>query len=152
MLTRTLMYHTKDSIPVEDLAQECWYTIIKRLDEVDLKISFDAWALTIVRRKAIDWIREQQRSRRYSKKIKKEFNSKAKERNRDKQEEKLAQIDMGIQQLSPTQRIVLTMFYRENLSLQEISTVLDISEGTVKSRLFYARENLKKILNQQTEN
>jgi RNA polymerase sigma factor (sigma-70 family) len=56
-----------------------------------------------------------------------------------------------IQQLSPTQRIVLEMFYLENMKLHEISKVLDVPAGTIKSRLFHARENLKKIMTSQEE-
>lgn len=58
----------------------------------------------------------------------------------------LNKIHIGIQQLSPVQQIVLRMFYLENLSLLEICSLLNVSEGTVKSRLFHARENLKKII------
>jgi RNA polymerase sigma-70 factor (ECF subfamily) len=48
--------------------------------------------------------------------------------------------------LSDAQRIVLELFYVENLSIKEISSVLGISAGTVKSRLFSAREYLKKTI------
>jgi len=65
----------------------------------------------------------------------------------DDDDEKLDEIRVGIQQLPMSQRIVLSMFYMENLSLAEISSVLDVSKGTVKSRLFYAREKLKTIIN-----
>ncbi|MGF1670650.1 MAG: RNA polymerase sigma factor [Balneolaceae bacterium] len=42
--------------------------------------------------------------------------------------------------------MVLSMFYLENLSVKEIGSVLELSTGTVKSRLFHARENLKNII------
>ncbi|WP_452599421.1 RNA polymerase sigma factor [Pontimicrobium sp. MEBiC01747] len=38
------------------------------------------------------------------------------------------------------------MFYVQDYSLKEISNVLDVSVGTIKSRLFHARERLKLIL------
>ena len=38
------------------------------------------------------------------------------------------------------------MLYLENLSIAEISEVLGIPEGTVKSRLHKARTDLKKVL------
>ncbi len=143
MLVRTIYYYTRDKSPVDDLAQECWYVIIKKLAELKLKISFEAWALTIARRKAIDWIRTQQRSRKQAKVMKAEAKSEVQSKKADYKEDKLEKIRIGIQQLPPSQRIVLNMFYLENLSLSEISKVLDISKGTVKSRLFYAREELK---------
>jgi RNA polymerase sigma factor (sigma-70 family) len=146
VMIRTIYYHTSNRDAVEDISQDCWYDIIARLKELKLKISFNAWALTIVRRKCIDWIRDQQRERKQAQLLNLEVEADAAEQ---KTGVRLEQIQIGIQQLLPTQRIVLTMFYLENLSLEEISDVLDISKGTVKSRLFYARENLKKILIKQ---
>ena len=46
-LKRIIQYHTKARQPVEDIAQECWHDIIQKLDELELKISFNAWAFTI---------------------------------------------------------------------------------------------------------
>lgn len=148
-LVRTIYYYTKDQDSVDDLAQECWYAIIEKLEELKLKISFEAWALTIARRKAIDWIRAQQRSRKHVEAMKAEVNSEIQNNKEYDKEDRLEMIRMGIQQLSQAQKIVLNMFYLENLSLSEISKVLEISKGTVKSRLFYAREELKNSINQK---
>ncbi|MFD2533218.1 RNA polymerase sigma factor [Gracilimonas halophila] len=148
MLVRTIYYYTNDQASVDDLAQEYWYAIIEKLAELKLKISFEAWALTIARRKAIDWIRAQQRARKQAEALKVEADSELQSSDEDNKDD-LEKIRIGIQQLSPTQQIVLTMFYLENLSLSEISKVLGISKGTVKSRLFYAREELKNSINQK---
>lgn len=51
-----------------------------------------------------------------------------------------------IKTLPETQQIVIRLFYMQDYSLKEISAILNISEGTVKSRLFHAREKLKQIL------
>ncbi|MDH5605114.1 MAG: RNA polymerase sigma factor [Cyclobacteriaceae bacterium] len=48
--------------------------------------------------------------------------------------------------LSAEQREVLVMKEYEGLKFREIAEVLDISENTVKSRLYYALSNMKKIL------
>ncbi|KAF6580612.1 MULTISPECIES: sigma-70 family RNA polymerase sigma factor [Paenibacillus] len=39
----------------------------------------------------------------------------------------------------------VTLFYIEDLSVKDISKVLNVSEGTVKSRLFRARQQLSKL-------
>jgi RNA polymerase sigma-70 factor (ECF subfamily) len=104
------------------------------------------WALAIARHKAIDWIREQQQSREHGHQIRAQAESKIHDK-KDDTGNRMELVQKGIQQLSSAQRIVLTMFYLENLSIKEISKVLDITEGTVKSRLFYAREKLKDIIN-----
>lgn len=146
-LVKTIYYYTKNYEPVDDLAQECWYSIIKNLEKLKLEISFEAWALTIARRKAVNWIRLQQRLRKQAKLIKDETQTEVQCNKADNKDDKLEKTRIGIQQLPTSQKIVLNMFYTENLSLSEISKVLKISEGTVKSRLFYAREKLKKTIN-----
>ena len=62
------------------------------------------------------------------------------------QGERKALVQEGLGQLNPNQKLILSLYYMEDLSIQEISEVLSIPEGSVKSRLFYARENLKKLL------
>ncbi len=44
---------------------------------------------------------------------------------------------------------VITLFYYEDMSIKEISKVLKISEGTVKSRLSRAKVKLKEILDRE---
>ncbi|MTI86436.1 MAG: RNA polymerase sigma factor [Balneolaceae bacterium] len=146
-LSRTICYYTKSGVPVDDLAQDCWLSIIKQLPDLKLKINFEVWALGIAHHKAVDWIRKQQRSRNQSQAIETQthIENTAEARPIDR-EEKLERLQVGIRKLPPSQQVILNMFYLENLSLKEISKVLDIAEGTVKSRLFYARENLKKII------
>lgn len=45
--------------------------------------------------------------------------------------------------LSEEQRICITMFYADDLSVKEIAESLNVSENTVKSRLNYGRKNIK---------
>ncbi len=58
----------------------------------------------------------------------------------------LVGLHAAIRSLSKNQQIVLRLFYTQEYSLMEISEILDISIGTVKSRLFHSREKLKTIL------
>ena len=48
--------------------------------------------------------------------------------------------------LSQEQKLVTVLYYYDDYSVKEISKILDISEGTVKSRLSKAREILKEKL------
>jgi len=48
--------------------------------------------------------------------------------------------------LPPGHRVVIILHYLEGLSLKEIAYVIDVPEGTVKSRLHYARESLRKTI------
>ncbi len=148
-LQKQIYAQTRDKESLDDLVQESWYAIISGLKEVQIRISFEVWALSIARRKAIDWIRQQQRVRKKTQEIYIEEKEKVlpSETELDVILERKARLRIAIDELPQTQRIVLTMFYLENYSVQEISEVLRISSGTVKSRLFNAREHLKEILN-----
>ncbi len=48
-----------------------------------------------------------------------------------------------IDKLSEEQRAVVMMFYFEELSIKQIAEIQGVSEGTVKSRLNYARKGIK---------
>ena len=51
--------------------------------------------------------------------------------------------------LSEEQKLVIILFYYDDYSLKDISKILDIPEGTVKSRLSKAREILKEKLEKE---
>lgn len=49
-------------------------------------------------------------------------------------------------QLAPSQRSVLLLHFIEDFSLEEIAAITGIPVGTVKSRLFYAKQALRKLI------
>ncbi|PID45976.1 MAG: RNA polymerase subunit sigma-24 [Proteobacteria bacterium] len=49
-------------------------------------------------------------------------------------------------QLSDKHREVIELVYFKELSVRQVATALGISEGTVKTRMFYARNHLKLII------
>ncbi|MDO5399677.1 MAG: sigma-70 family RNA polymerase sigma factor [Eubacteriales bacterium] len=57
-----------------------------------------------------------------------------------------------IEALPEDQRLCVTLFYRDELSVGEIAQALEVSEGTVKSRLNYARQKVKaKVKNMEKQ-
>jgi len=57
-----------------------------------------------------------------------------------------AAVREALDRLAPEMRAVLTLRYEEELSTPEIAEVLDVPEGTVRSRLYYARLELAELL------
>lgn len=57
----------------------------------------------------------------------------------------------GISTLSAPHRLVLLLHYYEELSYDEIATFLEVSKGTVMSRLHRARQALKEVMEQMDE-
>jgi RNA polymerase sigma-70 factor (ECF subfamily) len=52
----------------------------------------------------------------------------------------------AVETLSPKLRAIIALRYLEGLSYDEIAEVLEVSIGTVKSRLFLAHETLRPVL------
>lgn len=55
-------------------------------------------------------------------------------------------LQKAVAELPLPQRVVVVLYYLNDLSLQEIGEILEIPVGTVKSRLHYGRVALKKEL------
>ncbi len=54
-----------------------------------------------------------------------------------------------LDQLSPPHRAVLLLHFLEDFSLEEIATITGAGLGTVKSRIHYAKQALRKLLEEQ---
>lgn len=67
-----------------------------------------------------------------------------------KDERDRAMID-AIHKLEHRQRTVIILYYYNGLSTKEIAKVTESMEGTVKSRLFTARKNLRSLLTNEME-
>ena len=52
----------------------------------------------------------------------------------------------GINSLSPKLKEVISLFYLSGLLIEDMGEVLGVSTGTVKSRMFRAREELKRYI------
>ena len=57
-------------------------------------------------------------------------------------------LNAAMQKLSHEHRIVVTMFDIQGMPHAEISKILGVSEGTVRSRLFYAHRQLQNFLHE----
>ncbi len=57
-----------------------------------------------------------------------------------------AEVGRALKALEPPKREALVLVHLEGLSLAEAAAVLGVPEGTVKSRLFHAREELRRAL------
>ena len=66
-------------------------------------------------------------------------------------EEERARLTFELSLFSRIQRECVVLYYLQNKSVKEISLILGIPEGTVKTRLFDARKNLKKGMEQPME-
>jgi RNA polymerase sigma-70 factor (ECF subfamily) len=64
-------------------------------------------------------------------------------------QELVERVEAAMERLSPAHREILTLRNVRDLSYEEIAALLDLSLGTVKSRIARAREALKQVLSEQ---
>ena len=57
----------------------------------------------------------------------------------------------AIGRLSEKHRLVIVLYYYNEMSVQEIAKITGCLPGTVKSRLHFARKQLKKLLSDTEE-
>ena len=132
-----------------DIVQETWIAAIRGLKKLDDPSRFPAWIYSIAHRKCIDDIRVKQRHRRLLESVGQEA-AIASAGNHDRPHpDDLSDLTMAITRLNQEQREVVHLFYGEDLSIDEIAAVLTVPAGTVKSRLFHARESLKNYLGER---
>jgi RNA polymerase sigma factor (sigma-70 family) len=129
-----------------DIVQETWIAAIRGMKKLDDSSRFPAWIYSIAHRKCIDDIRFKQRQRRLIESAGHEALAGAAASQDGPSPDDQSDLAMAISRLNREQREVVHLFYGEDLSIEEIAAVLMVPAGTVKSRLFHARESLKNYL------
>ena len=132
-----------------DVAQESWLAMVRAIGGLDDPSRFRPWAYRIVARKASDWIRRQQRDRRVMAGNNDPANVPHPEK--QKEDQRVGSLQQAIRQLPQEHRSLLSMFYTEQMPLNEIAEVLGIPLGTVKSRLYGIRQELKATIERLEE-
>jgi len=130
----------RDREMAKDIAQDCWVIITSRLDSLQDRDKFKSWALRIVYSKAID---EYKRSAMQDSQQQHLQLSPANTSESTDKTALQAMLSKAIEHLPAEKQQVIKLFYLQGYTVREISRYLDIPAGTVKSRLFTAREELK---------
>jgi RNA polymerase sigma-70 factor (ECF subfamily) len=125
-----------------DITQESWLSIIKGLRKLHDPACFKAWAYRITTNKSIDWIKKNKTVKQIG--IEDIEEQQTSQKNDIGISELLEKLDIG-------KKVVLSLYYFEQLSVSEISVALKIPKGTVKSRLHSARKELKELYQKQSE-
>jgi RNA polymerase sigma-70 factor (ECF subfamily) len=58
-------------------------------------------------------------------------------------------VHRGLERLSIPQREVLTLFFLEDFPIEEIALILEVPQGTVKSRLHHAKNALRSLIEKE---
>ncbi|MEM9142097.1 MAG: sigma-70 family RNA polymerase sigma factor [Bacteroidota bacterium] len=138
--------YTRDMEASKDIVQDCWRIILKKQNGLKNPNAFSSWALRIVTRKTLDYLNRRRRDRQHLEALQKEAVVSQDQEGPATETELLRK---AIWRLPPNQQRVLRLFYVQGYALREVSDILGVSVGTVKSRLFHAREKLKVVLKKE---
>jgi RNA polymerase sigma factor (sigma-70 family) len=125
-----------------DLAQDTWLRVFRGIANLREPAKLRSWLFGIARRVAMDRLRAQYAQ---APQVQIELDEVPAELPEVNLEEEFATLESGLASLPIIEREALTLFYLRELSLEEISGLLDVPVGTVKSRLFRARQMLRRV-------
>jgi len=129
-----------------DVTQESWLAIVRGLARLQDPARFSAWAYRIVTNKAADWIRRKGATTR----LPPDFDLETRESD-EQVPATTADLRSVLPRLSNSSRTVLTLHYLEGFGLADIAGILHVPKGTVKSRLYAARHELKTLMKEMTK-
>jgi len=126
-----------------DLSQEAFMIAHRARATFDTDRPFFPWFYRILRNRCLNCIRRRSVRREISLDVLVERPSTAESPERESiRRERARMVWKAIQELSPDHREIIVLRSFEDLSYREIADTLCISQGTVMSRLYYARRAL----------
>jgi RNA polymerase sigma factor (sigma-70 family) len=147
-LTKLSYNYTKDWNLAEDIVQDVFITCYKQYDNIDTIVSFKAWIFRITINKCKDVLKSSIFKRVVTNtnllsltKTSELSPEMALMKSSEEQFLSSCVLDLPIKYCE-----VITLYYYEELSIEEISEILKINGNTVKTRLNRARLKLKALL------
>lgn len=131
---RFLTHLVGDAALAEDVAQEAFLRAYRHLDRFAHQARFSTWLFQIARNAGIDSLRRRERGRRLAEAVPPAPARLSPEGG--------AELAAGIDALAPRLREALLVVEVLGYRYREAAVILEVPEGTVKSRVHQARERL----------
>lgn len=147
LMERPLLYYasklTGNAETALDVLQDVWVKVFRGIRGLKSPASLRPWLYRITHGLAVDRIR-QHVSRETADEAYLSGLCQAETISFTKDD--AAAIHEALNDLEPKHREVLALYFLEDFSLAEVAAVVGCSEGTVKSRIHYAKRKLREIL------
>ncbi|MEZ5960448.1 MAG: RNA polymerase sigma factor [Hyphomonadaceae bacterium] len=131
----------------KDVVQDTWESAVRGLARLDDPARFRAWIYAIAARKCADALRGKYRSTRIAESAQAMLEPEA---NAEDGANDRLDVAAALKRLPPEQRVAVSLYFGEELSVSEIAAITGAPEGTVKSRLFAARKALREELGEES--
>lgn len=148
LVFRTAIAITGDSEAASDLLQDVFLRLHRFASHIDPQRPVEPWLYRMTTNLSYTWVKRRQRWLRPLEDVADWLASARKDTPayQAEMDDSWRQVQQAVLALPLSHRGVVVLYYVNDLSLQEISEILDIPVGTVKSRLHYGRQALKQSL------
>lgn len=148
-LYRYIFRLTGDAAFAEDVLQEVFVLIYRKIGWLENPRAFRSWAYRIASRETFKRLKKE---KQWSEQIRDDEvleTIPAQAADSIEKDELLEKLSASIFKLSPASRAVLLLHYQNDLPLNEIAEILGVAVGTVKSRLAYGLEKLRREIKKE---
>lgn len=146
-LSRLCLSLCKNKSDAEDLYQSTWERVLKNIRRYNKEKPFDKWLYSICINAHKDMVKSPFRKRIFhfdtTEDLERTLNSIP---DTAMSHDEFLSLHSAISKLTLEKRQVIALYYFKDYSLTEVAEILNIPEGTVKSRLSSAREQIRKEL------
>lgn len=130
-----------------DILQEVWLVVFQKIKSLRNVSAIRSWLYRITHDKIANYLRD--------KRIEEKALTGLAYQETDKEitfsEDEAREIHQLLDKISPVHREVLVLYFIENMEYEEIAKVTECSIGTVKSRLYYAKNALRVLLSKESK-
>jgi RNA polymerase sigma-70 factor (ECF subfamily) len=144
----------KNREDAEEVAQDSFIKAYNALNDFKGESKFSTWLYKIAYYRSLDYLKKNKRQVETTAiDISEEYNIASMDDALDRMEvkERAEIIKHAIEKLPASDAVIITLYYFETLSMNEISKVMEIPANTIKVRLFRGRKRLAKILENNLE-
>ncbi len=135
-----LTCNTEESL---DILQDVWLTAFSRIRHLRSPEAFRVWIYQIAHDKAVSRVRKMVRGPKLQdpSETDEQMHPEA-----TSDPENVELVHYALQQLTWEHREVLTLHFLEDMRVEEIAIVLTCPVGTIKSRLYYAKREMRQVV------
>jgi RNA polymerase sigma-70 factor (ECF subfamily) len=139
-----IVYRMADNYDdAQDITQSVFIKVYEKLNRFNPKYKFFSWLYRITMNESLNYLNQKKRLTELDTALL--VNEKTPEKEYDELELS-EQIQNAIMEIELEGRVLILLKHLEGFSYRELAYILDLSEKKVKSRLFYARQELKNVL------
>jgi len=125
----------------EDILQDIWITVFRKIRKLKDNNSFPIWVYRIARNEVFGRFRQNEK---FVELPEEKEHPQYNDDNHEFSAENAERLHKAMSKIQPYHREVLTLSFIEQMSYQAIADVVGCSIGTVRSRIFYAKQSLRK--------